>query len=361
MKKRIAVILHGLSPNGVETMFAGLSALWDRDKFELYYLLAVDPDTKQYYEDQVIQNGCHVIQLHDLNGMRRLKWAFTLRRALKEYGPFDVVHSNLSMFSGLNLWIARRAGIPVRIAHVHTIHGKARFIIAKIYHACMKLLIVQNATDRFACSVKAGEAAYGSASFQVVENGIDLAGFLNAAGRRRDVRDEKKQCRFVTVGRINTDKNPGFLLEVFGYIHRKIPDASLTWVGDGPQRREMENKAAEAGLQDAVRFLGIQEDVPQILEQCDYFLFPSLHEGFGNALIEAQAAGLECFASDAVPGITDCGGVRFLSLALPAETWAEEIVRFIHSGQHMKTDPEKINWFNIQNMADKLMHIYQEC
>ena len=360
MKKKAAIILHGLSSNGVDTMFANLSSHWNTDRFEMYYFLAVDPDVEQFCEERVRQNGCHVIHLHDLDGIRLLQWGRTLRKALKEYGPFDVIHSNLSLLSGLNLMIARKAGIRVRIAHVHTFPGKADSLAGRLYGMFMRLLLSHNVTVRLACSAEAGKAAFGKGPFRVIENGIELAGFLSAGKRKQDRKEKQGQHCFATVGRINTDKNPGFLLEVFKYIHRKIPDASLTWVGDGPQHGEIENKAAEAGLQDAVCFLGIRKNVPQILEQCNYFLFPSLHEGFGNALIEAQAAGLECFASDAVPGITDCGGVRFLSLALPAETWAEEIVKHIQSGMHMKTDPERISRFDIQHMADKLMQIYQE-
>ena len=359
MKKKVAIILHGLSSNGVDTMFANLSSHCDTDRFEMYYFLAVDPGVEQFCEERVRQNGCHVIHLHDLDGIRRLKWACTLRRALKEYGPFDVIHSNLSLLSGLNLMIARKAGIPVRIAHVHTFPGKADSMAGRLYGMCMRLLLSLNVTVRLACSAEAGKAAFGNHVFQVVENGIELDGFLSAGEQRQDRKEKYGRHCFATVGRINTDKNPGFLLEVFNYIHRKIPDASLMWVGDGPQRGQIESKAAEAGLQDAVHFLGVRKDVPRILEQCDYFLFPSLHEGFGNALIEAQAAGLECFASDAVPDITDCGGVCFLSLALPAETWAEEIIKHIHSEQHMKPDLQKINRFDIQYMADKLMQIYK--
>ena len=360
MKKKIAIILHGLSPNGVETMFAQLSALWDREKFELYYFLAVDPGAEQYYEEQVVQNGCHVVHLHDLNGGRKLQWARTLRRALAEYGPFDAVHSNLSLLSGLNLRISRKEGVPVRIAHVHTFPRKSDSLARRLYQSGMRPLIAINATDRLACSEEAGKEAYGKSSFQVIENGIMLKDFL-AAGEQKPDRDGKQgRPRFVTVGRISEDKNPGFLLEVFCFVHKMLPGASLTWVGDGPQRRSIENRAAELELQDAVFLTGVRENVPEILAQCDYFLFPSLHEGFGNALIEAQAAGLDCFASDAVPKSTDCGKIRFLSLGQTAEEWAEEIAEHIDSGKHMQLDRNRIERFDINRMAQRLMQLYDQ-
>lgn len=360
MKKKIAIILHGLSPNGVETMFTGLSALWDKEKFELYYFLAVDPGAEQYLEDQVVQNGCHVIHLHDLNGVRRLKWAWTLRKALTEHGPFDAVHSNLSLLNGLNLKIARKAGIPVRIAHVHTFSGKGDTIVGRLYQMYMKSLIAINATYKLACSVETGKAAFGNSSFQVIENGIELDSFLSVGKRKTDRKGKQDQPRFITVGRFCTDKNPGFLLDVFTHIYRMIPGASLIWAGDGPLRHLIENRAATQGMQDAVSFMGIQKDIPAILEQGDYFLFPSLHEGFGNALIEAQAAGLECFASDAVPDMTDCGKVRFLSLGLTAEEWADNITEYIHSGRHMQLDKKRVERFDIYRLAQRLMQMYDK-
>ena len=360
MKKKIAIILHGVSPNGVETMFAGLSALWDKEKFELYYFLAVDPDAEQYYEDQVVQNGCRVIHLHDLNGVRKLKWAWTLRKALTEYGPFDAVHSNLSLLNGLNLKIARKAGIPVRIAHVHTFPGKGGTIAGRLYQMCMKTLITINATDKLACSAGTGKAAFGNSSFRVIENGIELESFLSAGKSKTERKGKKDQPRFATVGRFSMDKNPAFLLEVFTHICRMIPRASLIWVGDGPLRHQIESRAAELGLQDAVSFMGIRKDIPAILAQCDYFLFPSLREGFGNALIEAQAAGLECFASDAVPDITDCGMVRFLPLGQTAEEWAEEITEHIHSGNPMQLDKKHVERFDVHKLAQRLMQIYDQ-
>ena len=53
MKKKVAIILHGLSSNGVDTMFANLSSHWDTDRFEMYYFLAVDPDAEQFCEERV--------------------------------------------------------------------------------------------------------------------------------------------------------------------------------------------------------------------------------------------------------------------------------------------------------------------
>ena len=63
-------------------------------------------------------------------------------------------------------------------------------------------------------------------------------------------------------------------------------------------------------------------DMPKLLSQSSGFLFPSLHEGFGIVLIEAQAMGVKCYASDTVPRATDCGCVIYLPLKDGAKVWA---------------------------------------
>lgn len=354
MKKKIAMILHGLSDNGIDTMLANLSDCWDLEAFEIYYFLAVDRGAKQIGEEKVLKNGCHVIHLHDLDRLRLLKWPFTLQRALKRYGPFDAAHSHVNFLSGLNLWVAKRAGIPVRIAHAHTTSDAAPSALKNIFSACMKRLLAADATHRLACSEEAGEELFGKAHFEVIPNGIDVQRFLSDTSTA----ESRQETVFIAVGRFSPEKNPEFILRIFDEILRRLSGARLLWAGEGKLLEMTKCRAGELGIAGAVDFLGFRRDIPEIMKRGDCFLFPSLYEGFGNALIEAQAAGLDCFASDTVPKTADCGKVCFLSLDLPAAEWAERIVAHIRSGKKMKLDRERLAEYDIHEMANRLMRIY---
>ena len=83
--------------------------------------------------------------------------------------------------------------------------------------------------------------------------------------------------------------------------------------------QEAKEKARTLGLQEKVLFLGQMSDVSEWYHAMDCFVLPSLFEGLGIVLIEAQACGLTCFVSDVVPRQVDAGGCRFF----PLETGAK--------------------------------------
>ena len=141
-------------------------------------------------------------------------------------------------------------------------------------------------------------------------------------------------------------------------VVRLIPDATLDWVGEGLLEDEVRAKIRELKLEDAVRLLGPRDDVDRLLKQHVYFLFPSRYEGIGNALIEAQAAGLDCFISDPIPEEADCGKCRRIPLSKSAGEWAAEIAEYIRSGETMRIDPEKLGHDNVVHTARALMDLY---
>ena len=95
-------------------------------------------------------------------------------------------------------------------------------------------------------------------------------------------------------------KNHGFLIDIFNEIHKKNPKTVLVMVGEGQLREENENKVAQLGLRDCVRFLGLRNDVNRLYQAFDLFLFPSLWEGLPLTGVEAQAAGLPVLMSDVI-------------------------------------------------------------
>jgi glycosyltransferase involved in cell wall biosynthesis len=218
------------------------------------------------------------------------------------------------------------------------------------------------ATDLFACSREAGEWMYRKRPFRLISNAIDCEAFgfdpVRAEALRREAGLEG-QFVMVHVGRFDPVKNHRFLLEIFREVLSRQENAALLLAGTGdtmPQIREM---AANYGIAEKVRFLGSVSDIPGLLQLADAFVFPSLYEGLGISLIEAQAAGLSCFAADCVPGDANVTGrVRYLPLSGGAVLWAEEILKAREQPRHRDTGLIRQQGYDIALEAEKLQEFY---
>lgn len=135
-------------------------------------------------------------------------------------------------------------------------------------------------------------------------------------------------------------------------------DFVYEWIGGGELREQMEAFIREKGLQDHVELLGIRNDIEKLLPHRDLFFMPSLFEGLGIALIEAQAAGLPCLGSDQIPQMADCGGCRFLSLEESPARWAAVISDILDGKHTLSVDPEKLRKFDISYTIEQLEQVY---
>lgn len=104
------------------------------------------------------------------------------------------------------------------------------------------------------------------------------------------------------------------VVSVFNNIHKEIP-SKLLMIGDGPERNMAENMARELGINDAVRFLGKQEAVEEVLSVADLFLMPSEKESFGLAALEAMACEVPVISSNTggIPELNVQGVTGFMS------------------------------------------------
>lgn len=110
-------------------------------------------------------------------------------------------------------------------------------------------------------------------------------------------------------------------------INKKIPNSILLLVGDGDLRSAVEEKVRNLGLSENIKFLGVREDISNLMNAMDLFLFPSLFEGLPVVLIEAQAAGLNCIVSDSITKESDVTGrLEFISLQNSPDYWANIIL-----------------------------------
>jgi glycosyltransferase involved in cell wall biosynthesis len=145
---------------------------------------------------------------------------------------------------------------------------------------------------------------------EVIYNKVELEKFRHddkkeQQGLIRKYNLENKKV-FLFLGRFVWQKNVFRLLEAFSIIRRRHEDARLLMVSDGPLRQDIERYIKENGLTKSVHILGfVSNDIlPSLFRLSDAFVLPSLYEGFGIVLIEAQAAGCPIIVSD-IPSVKD--------------------------------------------------------
>ena len=125
---------------------------------------------------------------------------------------------------------------------------------------------------------------------------------------------------YITVGRLDPQKGHAYLLRAFAEVAATRPHAYLVIVGEGPLASGLQQSATELGVADRLRLFGRRSDVGACLEMANAYVFPSLFEGFGIALVEAMFKRLPCAAARVgpIPEIIEDGadGLLFASGAV---------------------------------------------
>lgn len=248
---------------------------------------------------------------------------------------FQGVHCNYQSLVNIDiLAYAKKYQIPIRIVHAHNSgYGHEPNFVQKFLIWSNKRKIKNYATSFLACSNLAASWMFPrGVNAQVVHNAIDASRFRFSPSIRNRKRaslgiPEDRLILFFA-GRFDPQKNPLFLIEVFRKLSDMVPNSTLLMAGDGMMHHEIEGAIQDSGLSEKVQLLGNRQDISELMQAADAFLLPSLFEGLGIVLVEAQAAGLPCFASKGViPLDVDITGlVNFISLNESAEQWARKII-----------------------------------
>lgn len=338
---RILHCVAGLGHGGYESLLMNLYRQLDTERVQFDFLSSFPG----VYEAEIAARGGAVHRIPFITQRGPFAYTRALDRVLAAHPEYRIVHSHMDKFSGLVMRRAKRAGVPVRIAHSHNTQneGGLAFQLVKDYYGRM---VLPNATHLFACSGAAARWMFGpeAGRAHILPNGIDPERFRADKAMRAAARGElglaPEAPVFGHVGRFTPQKNHDKLLDIFAAIAAQRPGAALLLAGTGPLLEEMRRKAEGLGLADQVRFLGAREDVPRLLQAMDCFLFPSLHEGLPVTLVEAQAAGLPVIASAAITGevcITPL--VELHELSESAETWAAAALRAAEQQRRQRVSP----------------------
>ncbi|MFZ3577247.1 glycosyltransferase family 1 protein [Virgibacillus sp. DJP39] len=325
---KILHVVVNMNRGGAETLIMNLYRNMDRKKVQFDFLTCKEG----VFDTEIREMGGIVHRIPYLTEVGHFGYLRELDRFLEANSGYKIIHSHMDKMSGLVLRAAKKANVPIRIAHSHNTSSEGTRI-SKIYKWYAGRHILPNATQLYACSRSAAEWLYGNKSKNtvVLKNGIEPDGFQYKQSVRESIRKELKLDpeSFVIghVGRFATQKNHQFLLDVFAEVRKNLPNAVLILAGDGPLKAEISEKAKKLKIDSDVKILGIREDINILLQAFDIVVFPSLHEGLPVTLIEAQGAGLPCMISDKVTREVDMeiGLVQSLPLT-NLSTWVNAIV-----------------------------------
>lgn len=135
------------------------------------------------------------------------------------------------------------------------------------------------------------------------EKGLVIPNPIFVKGQVPDVVYSVREKTVVSVGRLdNHQKRYDVMLKAFKIFSDKHPEYTLRLYGDGPDKEKIEAEAAELGITERVRFMGLTNQPMQDIARDGMFLITSDYEGISNSLLEAMAVGLPCVSTDHTPG-----------------------------------------------------------
>lgn len=355
---RILQVVTKMDRAGLETMLMNYYRHTDRSVIQFDFL--VHRTERGAYDNEIESLGGRIYRLP-----RLVPWSLSYRKKLDDFfenhKEYRIVHVHQDCLSAIILKSAKKAGIPVRIAHSHSSNQdrNLKYPIKLFY----RQFIPEYATHLFACGKAAGDWMFRGAPYTVIRNAIDADKYTFSPAASAEAKERNGLSGILTVGhigRFDPAKNHTFILDIFRDIVSAVPDSRLLLIGDGRLKAETEEKARALGISGKVIFTGVRSDIPELLAAMDVFLFPSLYEGLPVTLAEAQAAGLPCVISDRVPAesIITADLVSVLPLSAPAEKWAEKVTSDSAKGRRNTYGDIAAAGFDIKENAAFLSNFY---
>lgn len=367
--KKILHVVGGMDVGGTETMLMNLYRTVNTNiqfDFISYY------EKEGHYDKEIKALGGQVIITDSPNKIGIIKSIRNLCNIIKEKGPYDVVHAHTLFNCGIAMIAAKLSGVKIRVSHAHTNLELSTNIIKKVYRWCMRKVINLFSTDCIACSDSAGKYLFGenvilSEKYKLLPNYVDYKKYLNCNdtnGIREELGINPDDIVVGHVGRFVDAKNHKFLIEIINEMVKINKRVKAILVGDGELREETECYAKELGIRDNIYFLGIREDIDRILNNLDIFIFPSIYEGLGLVMIEAQSSGIPCLVSEAIQKEADLEMelVRQINLDNGVDTWAREAFELIKNkgkDKELIINAIKNKGYDLDNIVKTLLDIYK--
>lgn len=339
MSKSEIRIVHTcpLGTGGITSLVLNLCQHMDRSKVNFDYL--VYKDEEEYNEHRALALGGRKLVANNADGKNGLMrfWLKFYRtyQVFKKEKP-DAFHINASTpYDTLVGIAAKMAGVKKVIVHSHNASNSGKSKVKKLIYKLTKCVMSLYTDAYFTCSTEAAAYMFPNGvlkkkNYTMIKNGITTSNFQYDEEKRNALREKYNVSdAFVigNIGRMVTQKNQSFLLDVMKELIEKKPDTVLILIGIGELEDTLKEKAKALGIEKNVIFWGASSNVNELMLMMDAFVMTSFHEGLPVVGIEAQASGLPCaFADTITKEVKVAENVAFISLEKSAEEWADMIL-----------------------------------
>ena len=336
--KVIRVLQVGMSTNygGTEAIVYEIYRYIDKSKIQFDFLNVYDePLAKQEWLESM---GARIYPLKLQRRQGYLKYLRGIKNFYHKHAQeYDVVICNVQCLDQIAMAkFAKNFGIKKTIVHLHNAnYGVSPSKLARLAvwwnkKRCHKYVDIFMAVSSLAA--RWGYSKHDAKNAIILKHGIPVDTMSYSPLKRKTFRESfgyKPNIKvYGSAGRLDPQKNQAFLIDVYKAIAEETPEAEFVLLGKGPLERRVKELIDKSGIKSKIKLIPQVEDIGEFYSGIDVFLLPSLFEGLGLVLIEAQCSGLPCLVTkDTVPAETRISSAfQFLSLEKGPKTWAENAI-----------------------------------
>ena len=290
--KKILIVVPRLIGHGMERM-AVLAAKVLSDKYDTEIIVFTDKDVQYETSIPLINLNVPAVDSKIGKGVNVIRRVKQLARYRKKVKPYAVI----SFGTSANIANALSKGCGYTIisfrGYATVAKGASCFLTCKLsdWIFCISEGLVNHLVELYPWTKE---------KTSVIYNCIDRDAISMASTDFVEYTPDTPA--FVAVGRLEPVKGYNHLLNAYYIVQKAIPSASMTFIGEGSERENLQKKAEELGISDKVCFLGSHENPFPYVKRCDICVGTSITEGFMNVLVEAGACGVPVISVDCPSG-----------------------------------------------------------
>lgn len=366
----ILYVLNGpFEKGGTETVVLNYYNNLNPDRFHVDFMIHGYDDGKNKIHRDLINRGSNIFYVTP-RGESYKKNIMDIDCVFSK-NNFDIVHCHMDAANMFVLKEAKKYGISVRISHSHNAGGiiSKKSVLKKFMYelvlAYAKNKLKDYSTFNIACSEKAGKWLFGKNEYLVINNGINFESYKYDVKKRKKIRDDLgvSEDTFLLghIGRFAPQKNHTMLIDIFDKYHAENSNSKLMLIGQGELEQEIRDKVQLLGIEDSVLFLGVRDDVSDLMCAMDVFLLPSLYEGLPLVGVEAQAAGLTCLVSEEISKeVVISDNIKLLPIENSIDLWVNSILEASDvSVNHDRENVKLSENFNMSHIIKQLEDVYK--